>query len=278
MGTGVARATTDVEGVLTFVVDTGEKPVTYPDQQLDSGARNVGTYEERVVPLHDGRALGRALSLDEHGFALLDHRSSVKDFFDGDELRRVGYPEVDALVRAATGASKVLIFDHTYRVEDLARRKALAVRAPVSSVHNDYTDWSAPKRVRDLLPPEEAEARLRGRYLFVNVWRPLVGPVESAPLVLCDAGTLEPGDVIAADHVYDAGRRGETYRIAYNPRQKWYYFPRMRTDEVVLIKCFDSHTDVRARWSAHGAARLTTPPPAGAPPRESVEIRTIAFF
>jgi hypothetical protein len=190
----------------------------------------------------------------------------------------LGYAEVDTVVRQATGAAKVLIFDHTYRVEDLAKRKALNLRAPVISVHNDYTDWSAPKRVRDLLPAAEAEERLRGRYMFVNVWRPIVGPVESAPLVLCDASSLEPCDVIAADHVYDAGRRGETYRIAYNPGQRWYYFPRMRTDEVVLIKCFDSRTDVRARYSAHGAARLITPPPPGAVPRESVEIRTIAFF
>ena len=273
MSTGTVQS---VEGTLTFVVDTGEKPVTYPDQQLDSGARNVGTYEERTVPLHDGRSVD--LTLDDNGFLLMQHRSAVKDFFDEQALRTVGYAEVDALVRQATGARKVVIFDHTYRVDELARRKALAVRAPVSSVHNDYTDWSAPKRVRDLLPAEEAEARLRSRYVFVNVWRPLVGPVESAPLVLCDAGTLEVRDVIAADHVYDAGRRGETYRIAYHPAQKWYYFPRMRTDEVVLIKCFDSRTDVPARWSAHGAARLTAPPPPGAPPRESVEIRTVAFL
>jgi hypothetical protein len=278
MNTAATEAARTVEGVLTFVVDTGEKPVTYPDQQLDSGARSVGTYEERSVALHDGRRLRGQLSLDEHGFVLTDHRSAVKDFFDEGQLRSVGYPEVDALVRQVTGASTVLIFDHTYRVEDLAKRKALNLRAPVSSVHNDYTEWSAPKRVRDLVPPEEAEQRLQRRYMFINVWRPLVGPVESTPLVLCDAGTLEPRDVIAADHIYDGGRRGETYRIAYNAQQKWYYFPRMEPDEVVLIKCFDSRTNVRARFSGHGAARLTTPPPPGAPPRESIEVRTIAFF
>jgi hypothetical protein len=267
-----------VEGVLTFVVDTGEKPVTYSDQQLDSGARTVGTYEERTVALHDGRAMRDQLSLDRQGFLLTDHRSAVGNFFDEAELRSLGYREAEELVRRFTGAREVLIFDHTYRVEDLAKRKKLNLRAPVASVHNDYTDWSAPKRVRDLLPAGQAEERLARRYVFVNVWRPLMGPVESTPLVLCDARSLDSRDVIAADHIYDAGRRGETYRVAFNPEQRWLYFPRMTKDEVVLIKCFDSETDGRARFSAHGAAKLTTPPPPGAAPRESVEIRTVAFF
>jgi hypothetical protein len=269
---GQTRAT------LTFVVDTGEKPVTYADQQLEIGARMTGTYEDRDVALHDGRIVRGELSMDRQGFLLADHRSAVADFFDEAQLRAVGYPEVEALVREHTGAREVLIFDHTYRVEDLTKRRALNLRAPVPSVHNDYTDWSAPKRVRDLLPPALAEARLARRYIFVNVWRPLVGPVESTPLALCDASSLDPRDVLAADHVYDAGRRGETYRVVFNPGQRWFYFPRMVRDEVVLIKCFDSETDGRARFSAHGAARLHQPPPAGAPPRESIEIRTVAFY
>ena len=114
--------------------------------------------------------------------------------------------------------------------------------------------------------------------MFINVWRPIVGPVESTPLVLCDASTMQPKDLVAADHIYDGGRRGETYRVAYHPDQRWVYFSRMRTDEVVLIKCFDSATDGRAKYSAHGAAHLDTPRPPNAAPRESIEVRTIAFL
>jgi hypothetical protein len=273
-----ARTSTTVQGTMNFLVDTGEKPVTYPDQQLPSGARMTGTYEDRLVTINDGRAIRDRLSLDKEGFLLLDNPSRVKNFYDEDELKTVGYPEVDALLRQLTGAKKVVIFDHTIRVEDLGKRKELNVRAPVPSVHNDYTDWSAPKRVRDLLTADEAEERLKGRYMFLNVWRPLHGPVESYPLVLCDALSMGPRDFVAADHIYDNGRRGETYRMAFNPSQQWYYFSRMQTDEVVIIKCFDSMTDGRARYSGHGAARLTTPPPAGAKPRESIEIRTVVFL
>ena len=102
-------------------------------------------------------------------------------------------------------------------------------------------------------------------------------PVVSWPLVLCDAATLGSGDMIAADHIYP-DRRGETYRTAFSEGQEWYYFPEMTMNEVALIKCFDSETDGRARFSAHGAADLIDPPPSGSRPRESIEVRTIGFF
>lgn len=272
------RTTATMQGTMNFLVDTGEKPVTYPDQQLPSGARMTGTYEDRLVTINDGRAIRDSLSLDQQGFLLLDNPSRVKNFYDEDELKAVCYPEVEALLRQLTGGNKVVIFDHTIRVEDLGKRTERNVRAPVPSVHNDYTDWSAPKRIRDLLPAAEAEERLKGRYLFLNVWRPLHGPVESYPLVLCDAHSMGPRDFVAADHIYDNGRRGETYRMAFNPSQQWYYFPHMQASEVVIIKCFDSMTDGRARYSGHGAARLNTPPPVGVKPRESIEVRTVVFL
>lgn len=265
-------------GTVTFLVDTGVKPVTYPDRQTESGSITTGTYEDREVSLHDARAIRSELSLDVQGFELIDEPTRMRNYYDDSEIRAVCYPEVEATVKRHTGASSVAIFDHTFRVEDVARRKALGVRAPVLSVHNDYTDWSAPKRVRDLLPAEEAERRLAKRYIFINVWRPIRGPIESAPLVLCDARTMAARELVAADHIYDAGRRGETYRVAWGAGQRWYYFPRMTVGEAALIKCFDSLHDGRARWSGHGAARLTTPRPPGVPPRESIEIRTIGFF
>lgn len=271
------RPATTIEGSMTFVVNDGVRPATYPEEMTPTGARMTGTYVQQMVRIEDARPIRNTLSLDVQGYLLTDHTSAVTDFYDEDQLRRICYPECIALVQRFTGAKKVIIFDHTIRVEDQAKRAKLDMRAPVYSVHNDYTDWSAPKRVRDLLPPDEAEEMLRHRYLMVNVWRPIVGPVESMPLVLCDARTMAPEDQIAADHIY-SNRRGETLRIAYNPAQRWNYFSRMQTNEAVLLKCFDSKTDGRARWSGHGAATLTTPRPAGAPPRESIEIRTIAFL
>ena len=66
-------------------------------------------------------------------------------------------------------------------------------------------------------------------------------------------------------------------RFTYDPEQRWYWFPRMRRDEALVFKVFDSERDGRARWTAHTAFDDPTAPP-NARPRESIEIRTLAFF
>jgi hypothetical protein len=101
-------------------------------------------------------------------------------------------------------------------------------------------------------------------------------PVLASPLAVCDARTLVPGDFVASDLRY-RDRTGETYAVTYDPRHRWYYFPKMQRDEVLFLKCFDSATDGRARFTAHTAFDDPTSPP-GAPPRQSIEARTVAFF
>jgi hypothetical protein len=267
--------TNSVQATLKFAVDTGVKPATYPKLPMDDPKRDTGKFEKRVLELVNGRDIGEELSLDKHGFLITDHISSVTDFFDEDAIESTYYDECIALVKDFTGAERVEVFDHTYRVQDLAKREKLKVGAPVLNVHNDYTDWSAPKRVRDT-QPDEADELLKNRFVMINVWRPLIEPVLTDPLVLCDASTMTENDLIASDHIYP-DRRGETYRVAYSESQKWMYFPGMNKSEAVLIKCFDTETDGRARLSAHGAAKLIDEPQDFIP-RESIEVRTIAFF
>jgi hypothetical protein len=182
---------------------------------------------------------------------------------------------MEALVKAESGASRVLVFDHTLRTADDALRAERKIREVVPRVHNDYTEWSAPQRVRDLLP-DEAETLLRRRFAIVQVWRPIRHPVESFPLAICDARTVSDGDLVISERRY-AHRVGQTYIVVYNPNHKWFWFPRMRREEAIVFKVFDSLKDGRARWTAHTAFDDPTSPP-NARPRESIEIRTIAFF
>ena len=154
-------------------------------------------------------------------------------------------------------------------------REEHKIREPVQRVHNDYTEWSAPQRVRDLLP-EEAETLLQRRFAIVQVWRPIRHPVESFPLAICDATSMRPQDLIISERRYP-NRIGQTYAIAHNPDHHWYWFPRMRREEAIVFKVYDSQKDGRARWTAHTAFDDPTAP-SGARPRESIEIRTLAFF
>jgi hypothetical protein len=182
---------------------------------------------------------------------------------------------MEALIKAETGASRVVVFDHTLRTADDEMRETRKLREVVRRVHNDYTEWSGPQRVRDLLP-DEAEGLLQRRFAIVQVWRPIRHPVESFPLALCDARSMAPKDFIISERRYP-NRVGQTYAVTYNPQHRWYWFPRMRRDEALVFKVFDSLKDGRARWTAHTAFDDPTAPP-NARPRESIEIRTIAFF
>lgn len=267
-----------VQGKLAFAVDTGEKPATYTtDMDQQTGVlRTSGKFETRIVEINNGWDRSDQFDLDKQGFMLIDHNSAVTDFFDETQLTSIYYPECIQLVQDATGAARVYIFDHTFRIEDQKERDARGVRAPVPTVHNDYTNWSAPQRIRQLFAEDEAKQLLKKRYVMINVWQPLMQPVRTNPLVLCDAKTISVNDLLATDHIYP-DRRGETYRVKYNADQKWFYFPEMQTKDAVLIKCFDSKTDGRARFSAHGAAELLVNPD-DAIPRKSIEVRTIGFF
>jgi hypothetical protein len=92
---------------------------------------------------------------------------------------------------------------------------------------------------------------------------------------VCDDRTVKPDELVGSDLVYP-NRVGETYSVKYSPDHQWFYAPEMTVEEVLLLKCFDSRTDGRARFAPHSAfADPTTPP--NAPPREGIESRTLVF-
>jgi hypothetical protein len=227
------------------------------------------------VTLRDGRALGDQLALDANGFQLVDHSTAMRDFFDPQELKSVYYPEVERLIRGVTGAARVVVFDHTLRSGDEAEREARLAREPILSAHNDYTEWSGPQRVRDLMP-EDAERLMARRFAIVQAWRAINQPIESNPLAMADSRSVAPADLLVAERRYP-NRIGQTYRLRYNPEHRWFYFPRMRRDEAVVFKVFDSATDGRSRFTPHTSFEDPGTPP-GAPPRQSIEARALVFY
>jgi hypothetical protein len=153
-------------------------------------------------------------------------------------------------------------------------RRAGAPRQPVPRVHVDHTETSGPQRVRDLLP-DEADKLLQGRVQIINLWRPIRGPLQDAPLAVCDALSVKPEQLVPSDLIYQ-DRVGETYSVTYDPDHRWYYVPEMTAQEVLLLKCYDSKTDGRSRFAPHTA--FTDPnTPSNALPRESIEIRALVF-
>jgi hypothetical protein len=264
-----------IEATVNYIVDNGEKIFTQTTGAGGLDVRSGGTPDPHRVTIRNARLAGDSFALDREGFRFVHHPTKVSDFFDENEIRRVYYPEMEALVKAESGASRVVVFDHTLRTADDDLREAKKIREVVRRVHNDYTEWSGPQRVRDLVP-DEADELLRRRFAIVQVWRPIRHPVETFPLAICDARSIAFEDFVISERRYP-NRVGQTYAITYNPQHRWYWLPRMRRDEALVFKVFDSAKDGRARWSAHTAFEDPTSP-LHARPRESIEIRTLAFF
>jgi hypothetical protein len=266
-----------VQGALTYLAKMAERARTYTYDPGPGIPRSNLQLETHTMPIHDMRPVAHAVSLDREGFVLLEHRSAARDLYDEGELRSVYYPEAETLLASVTGGSRVVVFDHTIRrhtpgVED---RTPGVPRLPVPRIHGDYTEVSGPQRVRDLMGAE-ADDLLNRRFAIVNVWRPIRGPLYDAPLAVCDAKSVADGDLVGQDLIY-RDRTGEIYGLTFNPAHRWYYAPAMRADEALLLKCFDSARDGRARFMPH-TSFADPNAPADMVPRESIELRTLVFF
>ena len=268
--------TRDVDAELNYIAAGIDHPRSYTFPPPNGEPTTNVVNEPRRVTIRDLRARDTDPMLDREGFTLIRHVTAVRDFGNEEEVRTRFYPEVEHALTAATGASRVFIFDHTIRrrIPGAADRGANTPRQPVARVHVDHTVRSGPRRVRDLLP-DEADELLRARVQIINLWRPLVGPLRDFPLAMADARSIAFDELIPSDLVYP-NRVGETYSVRHNPRHRWFYAPDMQPDEALLLKCFDSATDGRARFSPHTAFQ---DPAAGpdTPPRESIEARALVF-
>ena len=261
------------KGRVNYLAPTEEKPAIHVDPDGRRGVRDDVRYEAHDIEVWDARHIADELSLDVNGFAFTRHETEVGDFYDDEEVRGVYYAEMEQLIEQATGAVEVVVFDHTVRMDG---GEAQDARKPVRKVHGDYTPTSGPQRVRDLIAEDEADRWLKGRFAIINVWRPIAGPVQTAPLAFIDTTSTLPEDFRTVDLVYP-DRRGEIFGVAHSPDHRWFYFPDMERNEAVLIKTYDSAEDGRARYSAHSAFDDPKSPPDAAP-RESIEVRALVRF
>ena len=241
-----------IRAEMNYIVDTGVPPVRYIDWPEMEHKEIPPQYKQHVMTIRNGRPLRDTFKLDTHGFVFTDHRTAMQDFTDEAERKRVYDREVAELIKKHSGASDVLVFDHTIRVGDEQAMKAINARPPVKGVHNDYTEDSAPRRLREIVGDEEAERRLKKRYAIIQVWRPIRGAVMIDPLGICDGRSIPRKGFIRVERRYQY-RTGEVYHIAHDPAHEWYYFPHMTRDEAMVFKVFDSDASKPSRFTAHSA-------------------------
>lgn len=267
----------NVRATFNYSVDNG-RPIDYyfyePDADVELNPPGTDVQEMEV---NDGWQNLADFKLDKQGFQLEPIDNSFLAFDDESEIKRVFYPTVNEFVKKYTDAKRVEIFDHTIRrgLPADPSKQIEAQRPAVLLVHSDYTPKSGPQRVRDVLP-DEADDLLKGRVAFFNVWKPLFEVVEELPLACCDAQSQLDDDFLIMELKYRE-RTGEIYVLRHSDNHKWWYFPKMTPEQALILKTYDSETDGRARFMGHSAFEDPTTPP-NAPKRQSIELRTMAFF
>ncbi len=202
-----------------------EAPRLRPADPPPGVPHSNSTLEPRRFAIRDMRPVAARISLDSHGFAALRHRSALRYFDDEDQIRRTYYPEAEALLKEATGASRVLIFDrphdpapypwHRRPAQPGSAARPRGARRPDREVRPATGTRPAPGRSR------RAPARPRpDRQSMAAAPRTRPGCLLAA----CDniALSMAPEDLLASDPVYRADRIGETYSVTYNPAHRWF--------------------------------------------------------
>ncbi|KAK9796895.1 hypothetical protein SCARD494_03978 [Seiridium cardinale] len=285
----VAEASTiashDVDAVLNFFKpnDDGSPPAPVYVNRPETHDRPV---EPHPIRIRDITGREDQFTLDNNGFQVHKHTSLEKDFLDDEKIKDEYYKETEQLLKKAlelltaterTGASKIFIFDHTIRRPQPGTQDATPdgrqLRGPVQHVYIDQTYEAALGRVTFHLP-NEAEELVKGRVQIINVWRP-IKQVLRDPLALAQADSVSEEDLVPISLIYPT-RKGATFVVRYSERHKWFFKYGITPEEVILIKCFDSKTDGRARRVPHTAF---VDPTAGddVPARESIEVRALVF-
>jgi hypothetical protein len=269
-------STDNIRAKFNYVVDNGVPPVRYIDWPEMAHNAVEPQYQQHDMAVRNGRPLRDTFNLDTHGFVFVDHHTQVKDFTDEAQRKNVYDLEVQALIKKHSGAVDVVVFDHTLRVSDAQMQQSMNARPTVKGVHNDYTEASAPRRLREIIGNTEAERRFKKRWAIIQVWRPIRGTVMIDPLGICDGRSIPRKGFILVERRYK-DRTGEVYHIAHNPSHEWFHFPQMARNEALVFKVFDSDANKPSRFTAHSAFDDPATP-ADAPPRESIETRAFAFF
>ncbi|MDA0784767.1 MAG: CmcJ/NvfI family oxidoreductase [Proteobacteria bacterium] len=274
----------EIMAALNYLVDTSETPVFTQTATAAGTVSLSGARQPRTVTIRNARPLAESLTLDIEGFAFAEQVTQVTDFNDDAQLASVYTPEIETLVARIAGAREAIVFDHTRRSTDASHREKYGSRDPVPAPHSDYDDSSARQRMRDKFG-DAADERLRGRFAIVNVWRSMSGPIEQWPLTVCDSRTIDEDFLISTrreapirpEPSFEYARPSATRHAAYDANHRWYYFPRMTRDEVLLFKNYDTLTDGTARYALHSAFEDPNSPPVPAA-RETIETRVFVFY
>ncbi len=274
----------EIEAPFFYLKDTSKTPINRQTNNAKDTNDFQTTRDATVMKIKNGRLLAKDPSLDREGFAFLKQVSKVVNFFDDSELDTIYSLEIEDLIRRASGGREVVVFDHTRRSTAPEQREKYNARDPVPAPHSDYSDTSAEQRMHDVFGKQVSD-KLNRRFAMVNAWRSMTGTIEEWPIAVCDARTVNENLLVdtyrhaphRAEPSFEYARSSSTRHAAFDSSHRWYYYPEMKRDEVLLFKNYDTLKDGTARFALHSAFEDPSTPQ-NPRPRESIETRAFVFF
>lgn len=254
---------------------------------IDRSRTNI-VAERREVEIRNAWSDLEEPMLNREGFTVVSAPSKVQDYRDIAEVRRVYPREMEALITRMTGARRA-IAKQTPVIRFSSDSNTLQ---PAHLVHSDFTFPSLKVQLGEQgIDLDDPEFRQYSVLRVYQTWRALSGPGQDKPLAFADQRSVSPGDVVTGGYnEYQSKLDPSATAIARdddaNPgnyefclckasaAHRWYYFPRLELDELIVWKGFDQADP--ASFAMHTA--FTDPTEAAAPPRDSIEARIYAFF
>lgn len=249
---------------------------------------NTGRCDEHEVLVRNARLMGETYTLESHGFTLVHHDTAVRNFYDADEVEQIYPREIEQLLLELTEADKVLSLGTTLRSSHNPRQN---IQPPGREAHVDYNEASSRRLARRMLEQAGLRDYTYSRFMAINLWRVTSPPPQDWPLALCDGRSVgrEDGvhnvmvrvdeipsmDEMLSMEIPNEDQLPAAFLFRYNPAHRWFYFPDMTPNELLIFKLYDS--DESGAWRVpHGSFRDPSYPDAAG--RESAEIRTVVYF
>ena len=279
-GSCVTPLSPSVRAVITYRVNDGMPHWELARDIDDDEVAEGGLVSAEAVDIGNGRS--KNLTLETAGFELFAETVtslSTSDFYDSETVATRYYPEVASALKAKLKCSHVHVFSHSVRNRD--RVGEGDIQGYGLSAHVDVAPSAAAEIFAGMVRRAEQnypEKNLRrGRCLLVNAWRNIdhLEPVRSMPLALLDSSTVVAPDDFVTFNLETDQYRVVQYRLGnfHKKRHRWYYFPKMTSDELLVFKQWDSDVMRPVRTCFHTAfdngEKVL---------RQSIEVRALCFF
>lgn len=246
-------------------------------------------FDKQNILIHDGRDIANQPTLESSGFSEFTHNITFEDSYNSGLICQT-YKYIQNILKDKIPHEKSLCLGHIMRDEENTGKQTNLSRPVANFVHADWHDdriCQLTKKIdrsiitnKNIELPELSELIWNSRrYSIFNIWIPL-NTVTHTPLALCDMSTVSRQDIITEirfkNPYQDINKRIMILSLKPNKKHKWYYYPLMKPNNLLIFQQFDSLNGILKSVPVfHTALKLPRPKNLSHNFRKSIEFRFI---